>query len=183
MGSMGWGSGAGLLWYILMMLRISRLGSGRDAGPEGFTTGGSFFGFGVCFFGFGSGGGKGGAGAIGSNSFKHQANKSTGEILLSHLILPLFHSLADRYGLPPPCFRIPLPKAQALLVPLLLRLPGETDLFFFWLHPELMLIPGELLLISLPGSPLHVILPASGLGLGFSSVFFFSSSSFSSCFG
>lgn len=95
-GSMGWGSGAGLLWYILMMLRISRLGSGRDAGPEGFTTGGSFFALGVCCFGFGSGGGKGGAGAIGSNSFKHQANKSTGETLLSLLNLTPFYSVADQ---------------------------------------------------------------------------------------
>lgn len=64
-GSMGWGSGAGLLWYILMMFPISRLGSGRDSMPEGFTTGGCFFGFGVSFFGFGSGGGRGEAGTVG----------------------------------------------------------------------------------------------------------------------
>ena len=88
---MGWGSGAGLLWYILMMLRISRLGAGRDSGPEGFTTGGSFFAFGVSFFGFGSGGGKGGAGAIEDDSFNQQTSKDTGEIPLSHLKFPLFH--------------------------------------------------------------------------------------------
>lgn len=94
-GSIGWGSGAGLLWYILMMLRISRLGSGRDSGAEGFTTGGSFLAFGVCFFGFGSGGGKGAAGAVGGESFNRQANKSTGKVRLSHLNLPLFHPQAD----------------------------------------------------------------------------------------
>jgi len=74
-----------------MMLRISRLGAGRDSGPEGFTTGGSFFAFGVSFFGFGSGGGKGGAGAIEDDSFNQQTSKDTGEIPLSHLKFPLFH--------------------------------------------------------------------------------------------
>lgn len=74
-----------------MMLRISRLGAGRDSGPEGFTTGGSFLTFGVCFFGFGSGGGKGEAGAIGDDSCNEQTSKDAEEIPLSHLKLPLFH--------------------------------------------------------------------------------------------
>lgn len=94
-GSIGWGSGAGLLWYILMMFRISRLGAGRDSGPEGFTTGGSFFAFGLCFFVFGAGGGKGAAGAVGDDNFNQQTSKDTGEIALSHLKLHLFHTYAD----------------------------------------------------------------------------------------
>lgn len=75
-GSMGWGSGAGLLWYILMMFPISRLGSGRDSRPEGFTTGGCFFGFGVSFFGFGSGGGRGEAGTIGVTALINSTAKT-----------------------------------------------------------------------------------------------------------
>lgn len=69
MGSMGWGSGAGLLWYILMMFPISWLGAGRESGPEGFTTGGPLFTFGVSFFGFGSGGGRVEAGAVRVTAF------------------------------------------------------------------------------------------------------------------
>lgn len=76
LGSMGWGSGAGLLWYILMMFLISRLGSGRDSGPEGFTTGGCFFGFGVSFIGFGSGGGTGEAGTIGVTALINRPAKT-----------------------------------------------------------------------------------------------------------
>lgn len=73
---MGWGSGAGLLWYILMMFLISRLGAGSFSGPEGFTTGGSFFGFGVSFFGFGSGGGRGEAGAVWVTAFINRPAKT-----------------------------------------------------------------------------------------------------------
>lgn len=75
-GCTGRGSGAGLLWYILMMFPISRLGVGRDSGPEGFTTGGSFLGFGVSFFGFGSGGGRGEAGAILVTAFINRPAKT-----------------------------------------------------------------------------------------------------------
>lgn len=61
-----------------MMLPISRLGAGRDSGPEGFTTSGSFFASGVSFFGFGSGRGEGGAGAIEDDSFNQETSKDRG---------------------------------------------------------------------------------------------------------
>lgn len=167
-----------------MMLRISRLGAGRDSGPECFTTGGSFLAFGVCIFGFGSGGGKGGAGAIEDNSFNQETSNSIGKslyLILSSLsplglLAMVFHCLALGSYFPklrpfslPSAVKMQTPRRARSFPPLAISWPNA---------------PVKFLLVSLPGSPLHISLPASGLGLGFSSsIFSLSSSCSSSCFG